>query len=353
MILDTYTISKEESERINCMKFIAIVFVVYIHSYAVDVNFADGTKTLYLPKWLLLFEELISQTISRCGVPLFFLISSILLFKKQRNYTETIKGKIKTHLLPYVIWNSIWILVFILLQELRCTAPYFSGHHTPILQCSFSEWLNLYGIGWNLPHPQDYPLWFMRDLMIVTLIFPIIEKVADRVPKLLFIGVTILLLLPVDFPLKQALLWFSLGAVIVKLQIHITLVDKYSMLKLSLAYMLGALISLFAESSAINVLFIFFGIIYWTRVTKCIFDFPKCKAVFLRMSKWTFIIYVAHEMTLSSLKKICFKLMPTEPAWLLLEYILLPITVIMGCSILGAAFKKIAPKAYAISTGER
>ena len=94
MILDTYTISKEESERINCMKFIAIVFVVYIHSYAVDVNFADGTKTLYLPKWLLLFEELISQTISRCGVPLFFLISSILLFKKQRNYTETIKGKI-------------------------------------------------------------------------------------------------------------------------------------------------------------------------------------------------------------------------------------------------------------------
>ena len=65
------------------------------------------------------------------------------------------------------------------------------------------------------------------------------------------------------------------------------------------------------------------------------------------------MIYVAHEMTLSSLKKICFKLLPTEPICLLMEYILLPVVVIIGCSIAGAIFKRITPKLYSVATGAR
>ena len=121
-------------------------------------NFADGINKLFFPRWLLIFENLISQTVARCGVPLFFLISSLLLFKKRRAYKETVKSKIRTLLVSYFIWNSFWILVFILLQNLSFTSAYFSGVNTPILQCSVGEWLNLYGIGWNLPYLQDYPL---------------------------------------------------------------------------------------------------------------------------------------------------------------------------------------------------
>ena len=105
--MNTYILSKEESDRINILKYIAIILVVYIHSYATSVNFADGTNTLFTPQWLLLFENMISQIIARCGVPLFFLISSILLFRKQREYKATIKIKIRTLLLPYLIWNSL------------------------------------------------------------------------------------------------------------------------------------------------------------------------------------------------------------------------------------------------------
>ena len=221
------------------------------------------------------------------------------------------------------------------------------------MQCSVSEWLELYGIGWHLPYPQDYPLWFMRDLMLITLCFPVIEKVADRFPKQLLAVAEVLLITPINFPLKQALLWFTLGACIVKLQIHMTVLDHIALWKISLIYILSTIITLLTDSAVIDALFIFLGIMLWVRVSKSIFDCQKTRRIFLRLSKWTFMIYVTHEMTLSSLKKICLRLLPTEPVWLLAEYLLLPIIVIAGCSIAGVAFRKIAPKVYAVATGGR
>ena len=351
--MNTYILSREESSRINILKYIAIIFVVYIHSYAMYVNFADGTNTFYLPWWLVFFENLVSQTIAQCGVPLFFLTSSILLFKKQRDYKATIQGKIKSLLIPYLIWNSFWIFIFVVLQNLNFSAPYFSGNNTPILDSSFSEWLALYGIGFRLPYPQDYPLWFMRDLMLVTLLFPVIEKIADRFPKLLFAGAVITLIIPADFPLKAAFLWFCIGACIVKLQIHMTLFDSISIWKLFLFYAICASIKMMVNWHIINVLFIYIGIVFWLRVSKSIYNCEKAKNIFLRLSTWTFMIYVAHELTLSSLKKICFRLLPTEPIWLLTEYLLLPIVVIIGCSIAGAILKRATPKLYSVATGAR
>lgn len=351
--MEIYTLSKEESDRLNILKYIAIIFVVYIHSYAIEINFADGTSNLMLPWWLLSLENFISQVITRCAVPMFFLISSILLFKTERSYKKTIIGKARTLLIPYLIWNSFWIFVVILLQSLSFTAPFFSGSKTPIMQSSVSEWLALYGVGLSLPYPQAYQLWFMRDLMVVTLFFPIIGKVAGKFPKSLLIFSVTLLFLPIDFPLKQALLWFCVGACIVNLRIHITIFDGIAMWKFSLLYVSCAFFTLIANHAIINTLFILVGIVYWIRVSKYIFDFEKIRSFFIKLSEWTFIIYAAHELTLTSLKKVWIKLLPTQPIWLLIEYLVLPIVVIAGCSIVGAVFKKVAPKLYSISTGAR
>lgn len=208
-------------------------------------------------------------------------------------------------------------------------------------------------LGFSLPTPQDYPLWFMRDLMLVTLLFPVIEKIADKFPKFLFAGAVITLAIPADFPLKGAFLWFCIGACIVKLQIHMTLFDNISTWKLLFVYAICVSIKMMVNIYILNVLFIYIVIIFWLRVSKSIYNFEKAKNIFLRLSTWTFMIYVAHEMTLSSLKKICFKLLPTEPICLLMEYILLPVVVIIGCSIAGAIFKRITPKLYSVATGAR
>ena len=74
-----YILSDEESKRISIIKLIGMIFVVFIHSYTENVNFSDGTMDLSRPMWLDMIEYVISQIISRCGVPLFFLISAVLL----------------------------------------------------------------------------------------------------------------------------------------------------------------------------------------------------------------------------------------------------------------------------------
>ena len=190
-----YAISNQESKRLNIIKFISIVFVVYIHMFSENINFLNNNNNLIMPMWLLDIEYSISKVISRIGVPMLFIVSSIFLFKKNRNYGATIKNKIKTLLIPYLIWNSFWIIFMILLQNINFTKPFFS--HDPILGSSFYNILSLYGIG---NYPQAYQLWFVRDLMIITLIFPIIKKISTKFPKLtLLIGITIMFL-NINFP---------------------------------------------------------------------------------------------------------------------------------------------------------
>ena len=65
------------------------------------------------------------------------------------------------------------------------------------------------------------------------------------------------------------------------------------------------------------------------------------------------MIYVLHEMTLTSIRKICLRLLPTNPINLLLEYLLIPMSVITGCIIAGIILKKCMPGLYLFVTGER
>lgn len=348
-----YNLSKEESDRIRIVKFICMVFVVYIHSHATEIVFSDGTVNPALPMWLQMLEDMVTDVISSCGVPAFFLVSSILLFKTERRYLDTLRKKAKTILLPYLVWNTFWIAVFIILQSFPFTGAFFSGKNTPVLQCSRIEWLRLYGIGKGAHYPHCYPLWFMRDLMVVLLAFPLINKLASAFPKVMLIVGISLTLLPVNFLYKTALAWFIIGAAIVKLQIHITVLDRVPIGISSCVYLLGVIITFLLKINFVSGVFIFVGIAFWARVSKEIYDNEATRRVFLWLSKWTFMVYVLHELTLSAIMKLCMRFLPTTPLFMGMEYAIIPIFVIALCVIIGAKFQNLAPKLYALTTGER
>lgn len=342
--------TKEESDRIRIIKWMAIVMVVFLHAYTTEVSFADGKNAAALPEWLLLLETGVSQVISRCGVPIFFLLSAVLLFHSNRSYGEVIRKKAKTLLVPYLIWNSFWIAVFAVLQSLSFTAPYFSGSNTPILQCSVKEWFGLYGIGQE--YPQCYPLWFMRDLMAVVLLFPLIKTVAKRHPNTVLCLGMALSILPFFFWGKSALAWFLIGAAVVQ-KGTLMIFDNYSVGWIGAIYFVCAAAALFIENPIIRNISVLVGIVFWLRLSKEIYVREKLRQIFLRLSEWVFMIYVLHEMTLSSVRKLCFRLLPAKPLFWLLEYLLIPIGVMAGCILAGIIFKKVLPKWYRIATGER
>lgn len=342
--------TKEESDRIRIIKWMAIVMVVFLHAYTTEVSFADGKNAAALPEWLLLLETGVSQVISRCGVPIFFLLSAVLLFRSNRSYGEVIRKKAKTLLVPYLIWNSFWIAVFAVLQSLSFTAPYFSGSNTPILQCSVKEWLGLYGIGQE--YPQCYPLWFMRDLMAVVLLFPLIKTAAKRHPNTVLCLGMALSILPFSFWGKAALAWFLIGAAVVQ-KGTLMIFDNYSVGWIGAIYFVCAAAALFIENPIIRNISVLVGIVFWLRLSKEIYAREKLRQIFLRLSEWVFMIYVLHEMTLSSVRKLCFRLLPAKPLFWFLEYLLIPIGVMAGCILAGIIFKKVLPKWYRIATGER
>lgn len=231
------------------------------------------------------------------------------------------------------------------------TSVYFSGSNTPVLQCSLREWLGLYGIGQN--YPQCYPLWFMRDLMVMFMIYPVIKAGVKRFPEVMFASSIILMVIPVSFYGKIALEWFILGAVLVKEQIHITALDYIPLSGLFSGYLLGAVASLFLDIAVVKNIFILIGVLFWIRLSKAIYSNEKLRSIFLRLSKWIFIIYVFHELTLFSVRKICQRLFPATPLILCAEYLMIPILVITGCIIAGIVLKKIMPRLYIVLTGER
>lgn len=342
---------KEESDRIKIVKWMAIVMVVFLHAYTTEVSFADGKNTAALPQWLMLLETGVSQIIARCGVPIFFLFSAVLLFRSEYSYREVIRKKIRTLLLPYLIWNTFWIVLFAVLQSLPFTAAYFSGSNTPILQCSAKEWFGLYGIGQE--YPQCYPLWFMRDLMAVVLLFPFMKAAAKRYPnQVLCIG-TALSILPFSFWGKAALAWFLIGAAVVQKKWSLMMFDRYSAGKIGAIYFVCATAALFLDHPIIRNISLLVGIVFWLRLSKEIYVREKLRRIFLRLSEFVFIIYVLHEMTLSSVRKVCFRVLPAKPLFWCLEYLLIPIGVMAGCIFAGIVMKKGMPGLYRIVTGER
>lgn len=120
----------------------------------------------------------------------------------------------------------------------------------------------------------------------------------------MFASSIILMVIPVSFYGKIALEWFILGAVLVKEQIHITALDYIPLSGLFSVYLLGAAAALFLDIAVVKNIFILIGVLFWIRLSKAIYSNEKLRSIFLRLSKWIFIIYVFHELTLSFVRKI-------------------------------------------------
>ncbi len=346
-----YHISAEESKRISFLKTISIVFVLYIHAYAVEIGFSGEVSSLGLPMWLRAFEDYISKVISGFAVPMYFFLSSVLLFKSERKYVYTMKNKIKTLLVPYIFWNTMGILIFLVLENLSFTAPFFSGMNTPICESSFVEWMALYGIGADCP--KVYPLWFLRDLMIVTALFPLIGMVAKKVPVIALAAGCILILSPEIIFFQKALAWFLLGAGVVRLNLHMEMLDKIPVFVCGMIYILSSLFVLLVNHIVLDRLFLIIGVLFWIRFSKEIEKNTHLNRWVKYLVPWTFVIYAFHEPAMTALKKICMKIFPLNPFFLFMEYFLIPIIIVFGCVFGGYLFKRTMPKLYAIATGER
>lgn len=164
-----------DSEVIKILRFPLIFVIILFHARYQSVNFSDAGISL---KDVQLFDNVtfFFESIGHVGVPLFFFISGYLFFYKIDKfgwnvYKNKIIKRLKTLCIPYFIWNTYSLLL--LLFSTIIFPHYLSGRHDLFVHFNVPELCRYYyAIDGN--NPINGPLWFIRDLMVVCLLSPMI-----------------------------------------------------------------------------------------------------------------------------------------------------------------------------------
>jgi len=163
---------------------VGIVFIHFSVDHGIIVQGVEyGTHT---PLWLASINFLLSRVLPTIGVPLFFLISGYFFSiggLTKDSYKRRLRKRAKTLLIPYLLWNIVAVF-YGLVKQMPAIKDFFPNSHFEwsfqrLLYCFWDGNRGLFGNCSDYPatfmNPADPPLWFVRDLMIVMILSPLIH----------------------------------------------------------------------------------------------------------------------------------------------------------------------------------
>lgn len=86
-------LSKDESKRIVFLRGISMIMVIYLHQYSNDIYFGNVNAMLNFSYLIDSIEYIISRIITFAAVPLYFFISSVLLYSKEFTWQSNLKKR--------------------------------------------------------------------------------------------------------------------------------------------------------------------------------------------------------------------------------------------------------------------
>ena len=187
------------SKSVTYLRFVMAIMVVLIHAPFLLQESAVWNENIDSAAWIVL-----SRVICQLAVPTFFLVSGYYFFSgfntwDWSKYADKLKKRTKTVLLPYFIWNSLFIiphLFFVGIFNSIDLLAFFShnGWLRIYWDCQNSDVVkisNILGVNMGVGSPIDGPLWFIRDLMVVFILSPFVYFIVSKlkVYVLILVGV--------------------------------------------------------------------------------------------------------------------------------------------------------------------
>ncbi len=360
-------ISTKERTAIDFMKAIFIVMVLYLHSYQECINLASGNVTFELPEGFRILKWTLSFGIGDIAVFGFFVISAYLLYVKGYSYKDNIIKKTKTLMIPYFMLNSFWIVFFLAVQLIPQLSVYFTSDALKITEWGGIEWLNAY-LGITAGEPILYPLWFILNLFVLNNCAPIFGKLTERWPVFmaaitlalwLFVGSTNIFCLRIT-----GICAWELGCLLAyirrtKDRINVGSRGIIAMTIVYFGILIGDIftrelkvgaIQLPIHRACILIGFFLMLLISMRLDTERIID---RKRIVYTIAKYSFGIYVFHEMYLSMSQKICAKMLPVDLPFQIIEYFGLPIIICCFCILFSKLLERFVPGIYRCLMGGR
>lgn len=327
-----------------------LVFCIHISSFSPYINIHDGFSDFNL-KLSFFFKE----SITRFAVPMFFMLSGITFFRDYSNqkYIKKIKSRFFTLIIPYLIWNILWML-FDIICSYTFISSFFSGRK--IFEITIDNILR--GI---FLHQSNIPFWYILYLIIFIVLSPIINLFI----KNKYVGIISISLLSCLSVLKigvnygfnyDAIVFYLAGSFIGKYYFsHV--IDKSSKIRqiVSLIYLMIYIVmkNIFPYEDYFFLPLI--RIIVFTLASYalwCSVDLFVDKILYRPIYGRSFPVFAMHINVSAIIYKILYLVLPKMGCWAFFNFILtliLSIIIINGVCII---FERYFPIAYGLLMGK-
>ena len=351
-------ISEEDSKRITSLRFLLIVFVVFIHAnLTVDDALNYYHYDFVQPKWIEVFKNFICVTLGGSAVPLFFLFASYLQFSKNDTYLVLLKKKGKSLLIPYILWTVITIILYLISQAIPQTSGFFQNPINIIRNWSFVDYLKAFTYH-NRVYPLVYQFWFLRDLMILIILSPIIKFLCSKFPGTMLIIASVFAIkgIPVFFTNSTALFFYMAGYYFATYQI--------SFFKIADKIKIPEYIFIIVLTIPFDLLFkgkYNFG--FLKTIISCLF-LLKLSGYFIKnqhfyektkkLAGYSFFLYAVHTPFLgTSINKISQRIIPLHGILCLVQFLLAAFLTIVFGTLFGILLNKVSPPLFRFLNGGR
>lgn len=370
-------LSEFTSKKFKFWSFISMVLLVFVHGYNLDVRYMQPWTIPGQSMSLTAFTEyFLANGIFRFRIPMLFIISGYLFaLHDQKPYKQRTNKRLRTLLIPYLVWSAIGILFTYLLESFPTGRDLVTSSH--IVQIDDTRQL-LHDYHWYellfrwILMPVPYQLWFIRVLLIYNIAYPAIRWcVISRTARWIFFSIAILMWLgTMGFVLfeGEGLLFFSLGVWMQKTDFAIDspllwLRPRWwgiaflmlTAIKTFLAFNGEAFLgnAIYPVLTILHKLEILSGLIAcWYGLDDLVHWFMN-KRWFVWLSSFAFIIYAFHAPVVAYLINPTLALLDPYPGTHMLAFVLLPVTIIVIAIGTGAFLRKALPGVYSLLTGGR
>ena len=358
MVAKSANMTTRQSKLIDWLRFPMAVLIVLVHAGQLpigpdDVSFYDTLRIV------------ISHGVGRVAVPVFFFFSGYLFFTHMDHWDTQVwllkvRKRLRTLLLPYLLWNIIALLASFAYTWLR------SCFNAEIHEISFIELLRRNGwlrIFWDSTFggPIDYPLWFIRDLIIFTILSPAAYFLLKKSGKWVLILLFFLCGVLAESRDFVGFFFFSFGAYF-KISsrdfLPVFLRFKWPAYALSAAGLVVICLTYRQYPQwyyYLKYLFVFFGTISVICLSDTLLERNLvCSNAFLTSS--TFFIYASHVILIlhDVANYVTLHLFSSGMVvWQCLSLFFHAALAVGICLVLYALMKKITPKTLGVLTGSR
>lgn len=376
------------SQAITWLRFPLALLVILIHINPQNRDIFTPLSSIGIQHLSL---ESIYSIIGRLGyyfanlaVPFFFFTSGYFFYYHLKKwdcniYCKKNKKRVRTLFVPYLIWNLLAVFFMYLSKILGIIILHKSTDDFLIFLDEF-KWSEIFWnyntwnidkssiLGYSTPMygPVLLPLWFLRDLIVVSFIFSPVIYYGIKYMKYFFLlilgfaclsGICIFNINFIGF------FFFSFGAYFSILNKNLLALKKYNAVLLFISIISLVLCVIF-DGNVYSSLFLFLyrlaGIPTAIFITLWLLN-KKLIYIHKELSKTSFFIYALHTMTLIKFSCISVSIILTEKLFMaskytfgyILSYFLSPLVCATLCLILFVLLKIYSPRILKVLTGDR